>query len=298
MHDGVTADTCRMSDLEQSDPMDHHDMHISPSGAAPSVPRGRPRGVLALVAALALALPGSALAANEIGTLATVAAPASHALLARAGKLVLADVKRAVAAQLAAGGDYSATYSKAVCRGTTKRIVCVATSIQNMAPVWTETVLVRHGKLTGQGSIAGVGVASAASVHAHVIAPGDINLADSENRLAMAYCVAADVTSELLATVNPYGRITAQAVHNFSPSIPVGVAGLLAATESVSNGVYFTFSATCASATGDVFRLAVVQAEVGAGMVTESTTGTWAGPRNTHGTWRKAGPDKYSITTK
>ena len=93
-------------------------------------------------------------AGTPISAPAHHAAPASKALLARAGKLVLADVKRAVATQLATGGGYSATYSKAVCRGTTKRIVCVATSIQTGAATYTETVLVRDGKLIGQGAVA------------------------------------------------------------------------------------------------------------------------------------------------
>jgi hypothetical protein len=103
--------------------------------------------VLALVAALALALPGSALAANEIGTPATIASPASHKLLARAGKRVLADAKRANAELLAGGSGVNVIYTKVVCTGTTKQIVCVASSIQTMAPAYTETLLVQHGKL-------------------------------------------------------------------------------------------------------------------------------------------------------
>jgi hypothetical protein len=113
--------------------------------------------VVAVGALVFILLAPTAQAASEIGTPATITAPASHRLLARAGKLVLRDVKAKVAETLAAGGGTSATYSKAVCHGTTKRIVCVATSIQTEAAPYTEVVLVRRGKLIGQGAIATTG---------------------------------------------------------------------------------------------------------------------------------------------
>jgi hypothetical protein len=40
--------------------------------------------------------------------------------------------------------------------------------------------------------------------------------------LAMSYCDAANASSELIALAQPYGRITAQAVHAFTAR-PIGV---------------------------------------------------------------------------
>ncbi len=126
------------------------------------VERGRRSLTAALVAGVVLALsPVAADAAvSEIGTPATLGVPVTHvakikpaskALLAKAVAHTLADVKAKVAADLAAGASFTATYSHASCRGTTKRIVCKATSIQTMAAPFVETFHVSHGKFTSVG---------------------------------------------------------------------------------------------------------------------------------------------------
>jgi hypothetical protein len=125
---------------------------------------------------------------------------------------------------------------------------------------------------------------------AKVITTHDHNVADAENADAMSVCELAYATARLIEVSDPadYGStISARSVHALTPSVPLkssgpGLGWLVGASASDPNG-NFTYRIVCASATGDLFRLVVVdQFEQ---FTVQSETGTWTGPNRSHGTW-------------
>ena len=130
----------------------------------------------------------------------------------------------------------------------------------------------------------------AASAGATVITTHDHNVIDAENADAMSVCELAYATARLIEVSDPsdYGStISARSVHALSPSVPLrppghGLGWLVGASASDPNG-NFTYQIVCASATGAIFRLVVVdQFEE---FTVQSEAGTWTGPHGAHGTW-------------
>jgi hypothetical protein len=142
-----------------------------------------------------------------------------------------------------------------------------------------------------------------ASADAAVVATHSQSVTEAENNDAMSVCELAYATAKLIEVTDPaeYGEtITARAVHNLSPTVPLsppghGLGWLVGANANDPSG-HFTYRITCASATQDLFRLVVVdQFEQ---FTVESTVGSWTGPHGAHGRWSGSVSDgRFVMTT-